>query len=111
MGDETGKIHGDYLLNFTKSKALRVQVARHMGNEIFYNFIFPDNVSSGFMTVKELYSVKHKITDLKKTGIPIYSYIGELIFNDLNQKEALLGSSIYFVEKYKLELMLQRIHN
>ncbi|HOE19561.1 MAG TPA: class I adenylate cyclase [Spirochaetota bacterium] len=111
MVDETGKIHGDYLLNFTKSKALRVQVARHMGNEIFYNFIFPDNVSSGFMTIKELYSVKHKIAELKKAGIPIYSYIGELVFNDLNQKEALLGSSIYFVEKYKLELMLQRIHN
>ncbi len=108
--DETGKIHGDYLLNFTKSKALRVQVARHMGNEIFYNFIFPDNVTSGFMTIKELYSVKRKLMELKNIGIPVYLYIGELVFNDLNQKEMLLGSSIYFVEKYKLELMLQRTH-
>jgi len=106
--DETGKIHGDYLLNFTKSKALRVQVARHMGNEIFYNFIFPDNVTSGFMTIKELYSVKRKIMELKNMGMPIYPYIGELVFNDLNQKEMLLGSSIYFVEKYKIELILQR---
>ncbi len=106
--DETGKIHGDYLLNFTKSKALRVQIARHMGNEIFYNFIFPDNVTSGFMTIKELYSVKRKIIELKNTGMPVYPYIGELVFNDLNQKEMVLGSSIYFVEKYKLELMLQR---
>lgn len=106
--DETGKIHGDYLLNFTKSKALRVQIARHMGNEIFYNFIFPDNVTSGFMTIKELYSVKRKIIELKNMGMPVYPYIGELVFNDLNQKEILLGSSIYFVEKYKIELMLQR---
>lgn len=106
--DETGKIHGDYLLNFTKSKALRVQVARHMGNEIFYNFIFPDNVSSGFMTIKELYSVKRKLLELKNMGMTLYPYIGELVFNDLNQKEMVLGSSIYFVEKYKLELMLQR---
>ncbi len=106
--DETGKIHGDYLLNFTKSNALRVQVARHMGNEIFYNFIFPDNVTSGFMTIKELYSVKRKLLELKNVGVAIYPYIGELIFTDLNQKEMLLGSSIYFVEKYKIELMLQR---
>lgn len=108
LADETGKIHGDYLLNFTKSKALRVQVARHIGNEIFYNFIFPDNVTSGFMTIKELYSVKRKILELKTMGMPIYPYSGELVFNDLNQKEMLLGSSIYFVEKYKIELMLQR---
>ncbi len=104
--DETNTIRGDYLANYSRSKSLRVQIAKHMSDETFYNIIFPDEISSGFMTMNEFYSVGQKMKDLVYSNIEFIPCIGEIFYTDLKDKEKQLGSTLYFVEKYRLEFII-----
>ena len=106
IDDETNRIRGDYLATYSRSKSLRVQIAKHMSDETFYNIIFPDEISSGFMTMNEFYSVGQKMKDLMCSNIEFIPCIGEIVYTDLKEKEKQLGSTLYFVEKYRLEFIV-----
>ena len=104
--DESKNLRGDYLANYARSKSLRVQIARHMGDETFYNIAFPDDISSGFMTMNEFYSVGQKLKDLMCSNIEFVPCVGDLSYTDLEEREKQLGSTLFFVEKYRLEFII-----
>jgi hypothetical protein len=79
-----------------------------MAEESFYNVLFPDNVSSGFMSIKELGSVMEKMKELRVSGVPVSGIFRDLFFTDLLDEDLRWGSTLYFLEKYKLELLVDR---
>jgi hypothetical protein len=62
------------------------------------------------MTMKEVYSVNEKVMSLRSKGMRTQFLIRDINFTDLTGNEARLGSAPYFLEKYMLELMLERPH-
>lgn len=108
LSDETHNVETRYLAKYNSAMGLAVEVSMHMGDEHFYNVLFPDEVASGFMTMKEVYSVNEKVMSLRSKGMRTQFLIRDINFTDLTGNEARLGSAPYFLEKYMLELMLER---
>ncbi len=108
LTDETRVVEDKYLRHTRSSPALVASVSRHMAEESFYNVLFPDNVSSGFMSIKELGSVMEKMKELRVSGVPVSGIFRDLFFTDLLDEDLRWGSTLYFLEKYKLELLVDR---
>jgi len=81
-------------------------VARRMGDEPFYDIHFPDNVSSGYMTSRELYSAREKTKELRVKGYGTGTLLRDVTCADLSPEEAAAGSGPYFLEKYRIELLM-----
>jgi adenylate cyclase, class 1 len=108
ISDETQEIEKSYLTRYKGSHALSAAVSRYMGEEPFYNITLPDGVSSGFMTLHEVYSVKERLPDMRTRGYGTLPFVRELVFNDLKSADLEWGSTPYLLEKYKIELMLDK---
>ncbi len=108
LSDETQNIETRYLSKYGSAMGLAVEVSMHMGEEHFYNVQFPDEVASGFMTMKEVYSVNEKLIELRSKGMRTQFLIRDITLSDLTGNEARMGSAPYFLEKYMLEIMLER---
>jgi len=108
ISDETREIETSYLTRYKGSHALSATVSRYMGEEPFYNIALPDGVSSGFMTLHEIYSVKERLPDMRTRGFGTHPLVRELVFNDLKSADLEWGSTPYLHEKYKIEFMLDK---
>jgi hypothetical protein len=84
-------------------------VAKHKAAEPLYNIIFPDMSSTGFIPVKSMGTAAQKIIALKKAGQLFDSIIRDLVFSDLTKEENELGSTLYFIEKYKIESIFDKL--
>ncbi|MDY6970524.1 MAG: hypothetical protein SVR08_18000, partial [Spirochaetota bacterium] len=67
----------------------------------------PDKTSSGFIAYSRMVSIAHILIELRDNGIAS-NIIRDLVFNDLTDEEIESGSSLYFLEKYKLEFVLEK---
>jgi len=105
--EDTKSVEEMYLTAYKNSHALAATVARHMGEEPFYDIHFPDNVSSGYMTMRELYSVGEKTRALRVEGYGTTTLLRDVICADLRPEEAAAGSGPYFLEKYRVELLIE----
>ncbi len=105
--DDTQKVEHMYLIGYKNSHALSATVARHMGEETFYDIQFPDNVSSGFMTSRDLYSAREKVNELRVRGFGTNTLLRDIVFADLSREEAACGSTPYLLEKYRIELLME----
>ncbi|MBN2038751.1 MAG: class I adenylate cyclase [Spirochaetes bacterium] len=106
--DESSLIRGKLVLTAEFKRALVTSVSRHQGNETYYNIVFPDKSSSGFIPFKSLVSISTKLIKDKKQGPGTFAIVRDLVFSDLNQNEIEMGSTLYFLEKYKIESMLEK---
>ena len=104
----TGLIEEEYLTKYSSSTTLTVTVAKHMGDDVFYDVRFPDGTSSGFMTINEAYSVSERIRSHQERGQELYNIVRELNFSDLQEQDWELGSTVFFLEKFKLEYMVDK---
>lgn len=107
LSEDTRNVEQQYLTGYKNSHALSASVARHMGEEVFYDIQFPDNVSSGFMTSRELYSAREKVKELRVKGFGTNTLLREVVFADLKPEDAAWGSTPYLLEKYRIELMME----
>jgi len=108
VSDESINVHKRYIVGYSGERSIAVQVARHLSDETFYNVLFPDGVSSGFMSTGELYAVSDRIRKLRQAGHDLATCVRDITFTDLTDAEAKLGSTIYLLEKYKLESVIEK---
>lgn len=108
VDDETAIIKGKYVLSCDNKKSLMAAVSRHKGSETVYNIVFPDKVSSGFVSFNNLSGISVSIVQYQKRGIDVSTFISDLVFSDLKPNEISMGSTLYFLEKYKMESMFAR---
>lgn len=106
--DESEAVQKMYLANFKAPHALVVSVSHKMGDETFYNVVFPDNVSSGFMTMKESYSIAEKVRELRLKGYETFCLVRDLVLDSTMSEDAEWGTSQYFLEKYRIEFIMDR---
>ncbi len=109
ISDETEKIQAQYLTSFKTNSAVAVAVSKSIGPEPFYDVQFPDNITSGLMTINEVYSIKDKVNELRIKGYPLSPLVRDLYFNDLKDEEYSRGTSLFFLEKSKLEFVISRV--
>ncbi len=107
--DHTSLIEREHVLKYNAEEALVAYISKYMSDETFYNILFPDHVSSGFMSIKEIYSVSNRITALRQNGMQVNGIIRDIVFSDLRKEDLVVGSTLYFLEKYKLEFMIEKI--
>ncbi len=107
--DDTHTIKGQSVLKYENTNALTASVIKHKNNEPFYNIIFPDKASSGFIPIKDFGKLSKKILELRNSGIQVNNTIKDLVFSDLKKEEITLGSTLYFLEKYRIESILEKI--
>ncbi len=108
LADESLNLEAKYLRNFKSTGALTVGVSRHMGEEPFYNVAFPDGVSSGLMSIKDVQVVNDKVSALRNEGRAVNGVFRDVFFTDLKAEDKNWGSTPYILEKYKLEFVLSR---
>ena len=106
--DESEAVQKMYLANFKAPHALVVSVSHKMGDETFYNEVFPDNVSAGFMTMKESYSIAEKVRELRLKGYETFCLVRDLVLDSTMSEDAEWGTSQYFLEKYRIEFIMDR---
>jgi adenylate cyclase class 1 len=107
--NRTSAIEQEYVLKYRPEESLVAYISKYMAEETFYNILFPDNVSSGFMSIKEIYSVTDRVRELRKNGLTVYHSVRDIVFSDLRKEDLVVGSTLYFLEKYKLEFMIQKV--
>ncbi len=107
VSDETASIKGKFVLVSENKHALSASVARH-DNETHYNIIYQDKTSSGFVSFKNLGNISVKLIQDRKKGISANTIVRDLVFSDMTKNETDMGSTVYFLEKYKIESMLER---
>ena len=98
-----------YLTQFKSSNTLRCCVSEKLGEENFYNIVFPDGIESGFMTLNDFYAVAEKIKQLQRGKVRDYlrNIITEVNFLDKTTDNS-LDSTIFFEEKFINEITIER---
>jgi adenylate cyclase, class 1 len=107
VADESATIRGKLILVSENKRALTASVSRH-DNETYYNIFYQDKTSSGHVSFKNLGNVSIKLIHDKRKGINVITVVRDIVFTDITKSESEMGSTIYFLEKYKIESMLDR---
>jgi len=107
--DNTSLIIRENIMQSDKSNTLTASISRHKDKEILYNILFPDKESSGFINRKQLSNIKGKIEEFKRKGVKLHNIVSDIIFTDLTKDEQNFGSTLYLLEKYKLEFIITKL--
>jgi adenylate cyclase, class 1 len=107
VADETATIRGKLILVSENKRALTASVSKH-DNETYYNIVYQDNSSSGLVSFKNLGNISVKLMNDRQKGLTVSTVVRDLVFSDLQKNEMEMGSTVYFLEKYKIESMLER---
>ncbi|MDY6934641.1 MAG: class I adenylate cyclase [Spirochaetota bacterium] len=105
--DESNFLQGQHLLKYNTRSTLVASISKHKGKETLYNIVGPGDVSSDFIAAGNFHSLSGMLNELRDNAIHV-NIIRDLVFTDLRKEEAVLGSTLYFLEKYKLELLIEK---
>jgi adenylate cyclase, class 1 len=106
VSDETANIKGKLILISENKRGLSAAIEKR-GNETFYNIVYQDRTSSGFVSFKDLGKISAKLLLDKKKGINVTSIVRDLVFSN-SKDQSMMGSTVYFLEKYKIESMIEK---
>lgn len=106
--DDTNSIRGQSVLQYNKNNSLTASISRHKGGDTLYDIGLPDGTTSGSIAFKSLPGLSQKITALKRGGILKSCVLKDIVFEDLKKEEIDLGSTLHFIEKYKIESILDK---
>ena len=104
--DETASVKGKLILISENKRGLTAAIEKRE-NETFYNIVFPDMTSSGFVSFKNLGSISGKLVQDIRKGLITSIAVRDLVFSNMKDPNV-LGSTLYFLEKYKIESMLEK---
>ncbi len=105
--DETASIKGKLILISENKRGLAAAIERH-DNETYYNIVYQDKTSSGFVSFKNLGNISTKLLQDRKKGINVNTIVRDLVFSNNTKDQSAMGSTVYFLEKYKIESMLEK---
>ena len=106
--DDTNQIRGKSLLKHDMKVSLTATVIKHKDKVPHYKIEFPDRSATDFVSLQQLGGVSMKVLEFLKNGIKVKGVISDIIFSDLKKEEGELGSTLYFLEKYRIESILER---
>jgi adenylate cyclase, class 1 len=104
--DETASIKGKLILISENKRGLSAAIEKR-GNETFYNIVYQDKTSSGFISFKDLGKISAKLLQDRGKGINVTTIVRDLAFSS-NKDQSVMGSTAYFMEKYKIESMIEK---
>jgi adenylate cyclase, class 1 len=108
LRDDTKAIAEIYFSKFGFEAAYIVFVRRGETGEPVYNFVFPDRKETGFLQTKDFALVAQKIDGYKAAGNKLRNFAQDVNFGDA-AKGLIKESSIYILEKYKAEFLLDKM--
>jgi len=103
FSDETKKIENLIFLQYREKRGLAVSVTRHSQDSTQYVFTYPDRSTSGYIPLSGIQSTVGPV--LQGLGMST-SFVDEIQFTDLTFEELSMGSTLYFLEKYRLEYLI-----
>jgi hypothetical protein len=106
--NETQKFEESVMMKKNADSGISITINRRMGSDAFYNFSFGGNASSGFVTLKEMRSVIGWIRSMQKSGMTAPLLISDVTIDGDEKRGAVSGSTPYYLEKYKLEFLLEK---
>ncbi len=88
---------------------LSMSISKYSQNETLYSIQFPDKTKTAFLPLKTLTG---QLATMAKTGTSTagaLNMIHEINFTDLRPEDYKFGSTVFLLEKYRLEILLDRI--
>lgn len=107
--DETERVSQLYYSKVSLFEGIYADAAKYQQGEVLYNIIFNDKSRMENVTIKELGAVAQRVKKDQLTGKKIFPALSVINFTDLKEKDKELGTTIYLLEKYKFELVLERL--
>ncbi len=101
---ETASVTEMYMKKFKMNSGISVKISKYKTDTKYYSLSLPDKSSTEFMPVKLLKEKFNSIASHTK----ITNLINNIDFQDKEEIDIKKGSSQYFIEKYKLELLLNK---
>jgi adenylate cyclase class 1 len=105
--DETQLIGDIYLSKYGLENAYNVHLRRGAAGEVAYNIIFPDKRETGFMQMKDFSPAAGYLESLRAAGSRLRNYVQDVHLGEITK--SIKESSIYFLEKYKVEFVLDKM--
>ncbi|HOO70156.1 MAG TPA: class I adenylate cyclase [Spirochaetota bacterium] len=103
--NESKRIEDVYLLKYQTKRTLSAEIMKHHKTQPLYCVKNSDGTSTEMVPLKDI------SREIKEGKVVIQSgsvIIDEIKIRDLTSEDAEIGSSLYFVEKYRLETLLER---
>ncbi len=92
-----------YLVKYKTKKALAVRVAKSDGGEVRYAVEAQGGTDQVFVPLNQ---VPGQVESIRRDNPSILIMVHDIMFGDMHEKEVQLGSAPYFLEKYRIELMI-----
>ena len=105
--DETQPIHDLYLSKFGYESAYSIVLSKASTGEIAYKIVFPDKSETGFMLLKDFTQAAQKLNALRAMNSRVRNFAQDVQFGEIAR--SIKESSIYYLEKYKVEFVLDRM--
>jgi adenylate cyclase class 1 len=105
--DDTTAASDRYLSKYGPECGYSVMVRKNQRGELVYNMAFPDKSETGFISSKDLTPAVQKLDRYKAMNSKVRNFIQDVSFGETTL--SIKDSSIYFLEKYKLEFIIDKM--
>jgi adenylate cyclase, class 1 len=105
--NETRQIEENYILRYKRKKPLFAAISKYRGEETLYQIGTARDTDAEYLTLKRL---PDRFEELSKADESICGFVADIFFVDQNEEDVLYGTTLYFLEKYRMELVINKIH-
>jgi hypothetical protein len=105
--DQTQWAEEVYLLKFKKKKTLSARISKYKSTEVLYNIAVHGEATSLYMPLKRVPAYVEKMT---QSDPMISAFISDIAFIDLKKNDLLSGSTLYLLEKFRVEFLIDKTH-
>ncbi len=92
-----------YLVKYKTRKALTVRMTRREGAETQYAVAVQDGAAQALLPLNQ---VSGQVASMRKANPACFAAVHDMIIEGMLENEVQLGSTPYFLEKYRLELII-----
>ncbi len=103
--EETGLISNLISKNSAGKESADAVISRYMTRDNYYSLKFYDNSSTEFIPLEKIPGL---VSNLRKKKNHNLQMIESIEISDIKSEDISTGTSIYFIEKYKIELMIEK---
>jgi adenylate cyclase class 1 len=101
--EETGIVKNLADKNRSGEQSAVALISRYMTRDNYYSFKFSDNTSTEFIPLEKLPEIAGNLRRKKNRDMQV---IDNIEISDVKSEDISSGTSVYFIEKYKIELMI-----
>jgi adenylate cyclase, class 1 len=101
--EETGMIKALQAKKTSRENSADALISRYMTRDNYYSLKFSDNTSTEFIPLEKLPEIVNNLRINKNRDLQM---INNIEISDVKSEDISTGTSIYFIEKYRIELMI-----